>query len=107
MRVLLDEQLPRRLARELIGHAVRTVQQEGWAGVTNGELLRKAADSGFEVFLTGDQNLTFQQNLSKARLGVVVLVARSNRFADLLPLLDATMKAISRIKPGQVERIAQ
>lgn len=64
MRVLLDEQLPRHLARELTGHTVRTVQQEGWAGFKNGELLQRAADGGFDVFLTADQNLQFQQNLA-------------------------------------------
>jgi len=64
VRVLLDEQLPRRLARELTGHQVRTVHQQGWAGLKNGELLRRAAREGFEVFVTADQNLEFQQNLS-------------------------------------------
>ena len=65
MRVLLDEQLPRHLTRELRGHEVSTVQQKGWAGLKNGELLRRAADAGFEVFLTADRNLEFQQNLHK------------------------------------------
>ncbi|HLI79174.1 MAG TPA: DUF5615 family PIN-like protein [Candidatus Binataceae bacterium] len=105
MRVLLDEQLPRRLARELIGHAVRTVQQEGWAGVTNGELLARAADNGFEVFLTADQNLRFQQKIAKARVGVVVLVAKSNRLPDLLPLVVGALDAISRVLPGQLELV--
>jgi predicted nuclease of predicted toxin-antitoxin system len=72
VRVLLDEQLPRRLARELVGHDVSTVRQQGWAGVKNGELLRRAADRGFEVLLTADRSLPFQQNLAGARLGVVV-----------------------------------
>ena len=63
MRVLLDEQLPRQLATELTDHEVRTVQQQGWAGLTNGELLRRAADEGFQVLITADQNLEFQQNL--------------------------------------------
>ncbi len=71
MRVLLDEQLPRHLARDLTGHQVRTVQQEGWAGLKNGELLRRAAEK-FEVLVTADQNLQFQQNLARARLGVVL-----------------------------------
>ncbi len=54
---------------ELIGHDVRTVQQEGWAGVTNGELLARAAGNGFEVFLTADQNLRFQQKIAKCAIG--------------------------------------
>jgi predicted nuclease of predicted toxin-antitoxin system len=73
VRVLLDEQLPRQLARELSGHDVAAVQQLGWAGVTNGELLRRAAAQGIDVLLTADQNLEFQQNLSGAALGVVVV----------------------------------
>jgi hypothetical protein len=87
VRVLLDEQLPRRLVRELTGHDVRTVQQQGWAGLQNGELLRGAADEGLQVFLTGDRNLQFQQNLARARIGIVILVAPSNKIEDLLPLV--------------------
>lgn len=106
MRVLLDEQLPRRLARELTGHDVSTVQQEGWAGLKNGELLRRAADHGFEVFLTADQNLQFQQNLTSTRLSVVVLVASSNTLKDLLPLVPRALEAISRSRMGQLVRVA-
>lgn len=105
MRVLLDEQLPRRLARELTGHDVHTVQQEGWAGIKNGELLRRAADKGFEVFVTADQNLQFQQNLARARLGVVVLAAPSNKLEDLLPLVPRALEAISHIQPGQMVHV--
>ena len=60
MRVLLDEQLPRRLVRHLAGHYVRTTEQQGWAGLRNGVLLRRAAADGFEVFVTADQGLLFQ-----------------------------------------------
>ena len=63
------------------------MQQQGWAGLANGELLRRAAADMFDVFVTADQNLQFQQNLSGAPLGVVVLVARSNALEDLLPLV--------------------
>ena len=62
MRVLLDESLPRQLARELTEHDVRTVPEQGWAGLRNSELLRRAVEEGFEVFLTADQNLEYQQN---------------------------------------------
>ena len=105
MRVLLDEQLPRRLARELKGHEVRTVQQQGWAGLKNGELLNRAADEGFEVLLTGDQNLEFQQNLARARVGVIVLGAPSNALEDLLPLVPSLLVAIPNSRPGQVVRV--
>lgn len=75
MRILFDEQLPRQLVPYLVGHDVRTVQEKSWAGLKNGELLTRAEAAGFSVFVTGDQNLQFQQNISKRSLGVVVLCA--------------------------------
>ena len=86
-------------------HDVRTVQQESWAGLKNGELLTQAEAAGFSVFLTGDQNLESQQNLSKWRLGVVVLCASSNALEDLLPLIPAALIAIEAVQPGQVVRV--
>jgi hypothetical protein len=68
VRVLLDEQRPRQLATELVGHEVRTGQRQGWAGLGNGELLRRAAEAGFQVFLTADRGFQFQQNLADSRL---------------------------------------
>jgi len=62
---------------------------------------------GFEVFLTGDQSLQFQQNFARARLGVVVLAASSNRLEDLLPFVARAIEAISRSQPGEVMRITQ
>ena len=82
MRILLDEQLPRQLVPYLIGHDVRTVQQESWAGLKNGALLMSAEDAGFAVFLTGDQNLQFQQNISKRRQEI-------NALADLTAAIAA------------------
>lgn len=86
MRILLDESLPKELAAELTGHEVQTVQQMGWSSLKNGELLARAADR-FDLFLTADQNLRYQQNLSTLPLAVVVLIAKSNRLQDLRPLL--------------------
>ena len=105
MRILLDEQLPRQLAPHLVGHDARTVHQEAWAGLKNGALLTRAEDAGFLVFLTGDQNLEFQQNISKRRLGVVVLCAVSNALEDLLPLVPAGLTAIATVRPGQLIRV--
>ena len=107
MRVLLDEQLPRRLARELTRHDVATVQEQGWTGLKNGELLQRAADAGFEIFLTADQNLQFQQNLAGARLAVVVLVAKSIRLSDLLPLVPSTLEAIAKGRAGDIIRVGK
>lgn len=106
MRVLLDEQLPRQLARELTGHEVRTVRQQNWTGLKNGELLRRAADDHFDVLVTADQNLEFQQNLTGSRLGVVVLVALSNALEDLLPLVPTLLAAISTSRPGSIVRVS-
>ena len=86
MRILLDESLPRPLSHLLVGHYVSTVAAEGWARLSNGALLRKAADR-FDVVLTADQNIEFQQNLSTLPVGVVVLVAESNRLESLEPLV--------------------
>jgi len=69
VRVLLDEQLPRQLSAYLVGHEVRTVQQQRWAGAKNGELLRLAVEAGFESFPTADHNLEYQQNLQAVSPG--------------------------------------
>ena len=105
MRVLLDEQLPRHLAREIGGHDVSTVQQLGWAGLKNGELLRVAADAGFHVLVTADRNLQFQQNLGQSQLGIILLVAPSNALEDLLPLVPNLRSAIPKSRPGQLLRV--
>jgi predicted nuclease of predicted toxin-antitoxin system len=104
MRILLDEQLPRRLARQLANHQVRTVQQ-GWAGLRNGELLRRAGATGFEIFLTGDRNFQFQQNLTGSPLCAIVLIARSIKIEDLLPLVPSLREAIRDIRPGEVRQV--
>jgi predicted nuclease of predicted toxin-antitoxin system len=105
VRILLDEQLPRQLARQLRGHRVRTVQQQGWAGSGNGELLRRAAAEGFEIFLTADQNLQFQQNLAGSPLSVVVLIAPSNKLEDLVPLIPFLLHELREVRPGEVRRV--
>jgi hypothetical protein len=103
---VLDEQLPRELAPELTGHEARTVHQQGWAGLTNGELLRRAADANFDVFVTADQNLEFQQNLARSKLRVIVLVARSLALGNLLPLVPQILIEIPKSRPGQLVRVA-
>jgi hypothetical protein len=105
VRVLLDEQLPRQLASCLLGHDARTVHQESSAGLKNGILLTRAEAAGFSVFLTGDQNLEYQQNIPKRRLGIVVLCAASNALEDLLPLVPRTLAATEAVQPGQLVRV--
>ena len=105
MRVLLDEQLPRQLAPLLTGHDVRTVQQQSWAGLKNGQLLDAAEAAGFTVLVTGDRNLQFQQNVAKWQLGIVVLCGASNALEDLVPLVSVAINAIDVVRPGQVLRV--
>ena len=105
MRVLLDESLPRQMARELTDHQVRTVRQENLQGLKNGELLRRAQETGFDIFVTADQNLEYQQNLARAEIGIIIVRAISNRIEDLLPLVPKILGAISKIQPRQVTHI--
>jgi len=102
MRVLLDECVPRRLKRELSGHEVFTVTDHGWSGIKNGRLL---ADAEFDVFLTVDQNLKYQQNLSAFRISVILLVARNNRLQTLLPLMPEVREMLGKIGVGDFIRI--
>ncbi len=105
MRILLDECVPQRLQRECTGHDVRTVPQMGWSGKKNGELLQLMRTDGFEVFLTVDQNIRHQQNLQAAGVAVVLLIAQTNRLADLVPLMPAVLSALNSIKPGTLVEI--
>ena len=100
MKILLDECIDRRLARELKGHTVKTVPQMGWAGIKNGRLLA-AAEKEFDVFVTVDRNLSFQQHLPKFNIAVLVLRARSNRLSDLRPLVPAILAGFAALKAGE------
>ena len=104
MKVLLDECVPRKLRRELAEHEVLSVTERGWSGIENGELLA-LAESEFDVFLTVDQNLKYQQNLKAFNIGIVVLVARTNRLRTLLPLMPEVRKALESIKVGDYVRL--
>ncbi|HEY2594713.1 MAG TPA: DUF5615 family PIN-like protein [Chloroflexota bacterium] len=101
MRVLLDECVPRRLARAFgTEHAVATVSGLGWAGTKNGELLRLAADHAFEAFVTVDVGL---QVAPDAPLGVLVLRAGSNRLEALLPLMPRVLEQLATLPHGRTE----
>ena len=105
MRVLLDECLPRRLKAELPDHDVRTVQEEGWAGLKNGALLRAAAGR-FDVLLTVDRSIAFQQNLRGLSIGVLAMVVPSNRLVDIRPLMAQVRRDLSKVRAGQVLRVS-
>jgi predicted nuclease of predicted toxin-antitoxin system len=100
MRILLDECLPRRLKDELPEHEVRTVPDAGWRGRKNGELLQLAAGC-FDVFVTVDAGIEYQQNPASIAVGVVALKARSNRIEDLRPLMPRLRQLIATIAAGQ------
>ena len=104
MRVLLDESVPRRLTNLLPDHDVATAQDMGWAGIENGELLRLAAKS-FAVFVTADRGFEHQQNLERVDLGVVVLVAHSNRFEAYAPLAEGLVEAVRTVQPGELVKV--
>ena len=104
MRILLDESLPRPLARLLPEHDVQTVAAMGWTGATNGELLQLAAGE-FGALLTADQNLEHQQNPETLPIAVVVLVAPTNRIESLRPLIPALLRTLQTLQPRQLVRI--
>lgn len=105
MRVLLDECVPKGLIKELREHQVRTVAEMGWAGVKNGELLQRAGKE-FDIFVTVDRSLEYQQNLSRFALCVVLIHTPSNDIVVLRPLMPAVRDALQRAKPGLLIHVA-
>lgn len=104
MRILLDESLPKPLAQLLTGHNVRTVTDLRWIGLSNGALLARAAGL-FDVLLTADQNLEFQQNLTELPIAVVVLVAPTNRLESLEPLVPELLNVLAGLTPKRLVRV--
>jgi predicted nuclease of predicted toxin-antitoxin system len=106
VKVLLDECVDWRLARDIVGHDVKTARQMGWTSIKNGELLTLAAEH-FDVFVTVDRNLSFQQNLTSFSVAVVVLQAKSNRLSDLRPLIPRVLAAIEHAVPGNAHFVGE
>ena len=103
MKVLLDEMLPADVAGLLQDHDVESVQQAGYKGPENGELMRRAAADGYEVLLTADRNLPAQQNIPAA--GIAVVLVRGSRIAEVAAQVDAMRVAIAGARPGTVTRV--
>jgi hypothetical protein len=101
VRALLDECVPRKLRRELPGHDVKTVAEMGWSGTKNNALLRLAA-AEFDVLLTVDQGIPYQQNLPGLDLALVIVRAPSNDINDLRPKMPEVLRVLEMIQPGQV-----
>jgi predicted nuclease of predicted toxin-antitoxin system len=102
MRILIDECVPKRLARQFLDHEAVTVAEAGWSGKKNGELLKLMVTSGYEIFVTLDQNLQYQQNLQDANIAVIILAAASSRYDDLLPLIPSTLKVLALAVSGKI-----
>lgn len=92
-RILLDECVDRRLADYIPDHNITSVAERGWAGLSNGRLLERA-QAEFDIFLTTDRNLSYQQNLSRYDLAVAVFQAPTNRVEDLVPLISTFLEAL-------------
>lgn len=97
--------MPHDVAAAVAGHRVETVQGLGWAGAKNGTLLRAAREEGFDVLVTVDRNMEYQQNIPASGLALVVLRARSTRVADLLPAIPALLAALPTVAPGTVTHV--
>jgi hypothetical protein len=104
MRLLLDKHLPIGLSAELHGHAVDTVSGRGWTGIKNGELLRRMIGQ-YDVLVTIDRSIEFQQRLSTLPFGIVLVRARSNRMQDLRPLVPSILSALDAVSPGRIQRV--
>ena len=104
MKILLDECLPRPLKKRLPGHEVKTVQEMGWQTMKNGSLMKRAVDEKFELFLTSDKNLEFQQNLTLYDIAVVVFDVVRNKIEFLVPLLRTFNDRLSNFEKGKANR---
>jgi hypothetical protein len=97
-RILFDENVPEGIRRKLIGHTVKPVPELGLARLTNGDLMDAAEKSGFDVMITTDQNLSYQQNLTGRRLALIVLT--TNHWDMIRPNVDRVVAAVEAIQPG-------
>ncbi len=104
MRILLDESLPRDLSALLVGHEAVTVRAAGWSGVKNGKLLVLAAIR-FDVFLTADRNIEYQQNLSTLPVAVVVLLVRRTRIQSITPLVPELLQLLEHLPTRSLRKV--
>ncbi|HEV2328775.1 MAG TPA: DUF5615 family PIN-like protein [Verrucomicrobiae bacterium] len=102
MKILLDECVPWPMHRLLAGHDCRTAQQQGWGGIKNGQLLQHA-EGKFDQFITSDQNLRYQQNLSGRSIAILEL--STNKLRRIESAADTIRAAIAVIKPGEFRQL--
>jgi predicted nuclease of predicted toxin-antitoxin system len=106
VKLLLDECVTRRLKREFANHEVHTVDEAGLKGLENGDLL-KAAAGKYEVLVTVDRNLPYQQNISGLDIAILVLTAKRNSYVRLKPLMPRALIALESLKAGDITRIEE
>jgi len=106
VRILIDECLNWRFSGALTFHYAVSAQKTGWAGIKNGKLLALAIENGFDVFLTGDRNLAFQQNTHQLAIAIIVLEAEGIQLHHTLPFMPKVLALLPTIKPGQVVNIS-
>jgi len=104
VKILFDHCVPRPLRRELLGHETKTAREMRWEGLKNGKLLGEAQVAGFDVFLTVDQNIRYQQNLQGHAIAVVVMITNGITVEDLRLLLPAVEETLALVQPGQLYR---
>lgn len=107
MKVLLDENLPQDVRHLLPGHEAFTVGYLGWKGIENGELLRKAAEAGFDVVLTKDAAIEQEHPLHALPIAVVIVRSATNAIDDIRPLMPAVLEALARLKPRTLVRVPE
>lgn len=104
MHILLDESVPGRLGPLLTGHTYNTVQRRGWSSVKNGELLALAAQE-FDVLVTADKGMEYQQNLANLPVSILIVLARSNRMEDFAPASPAILAALMELPPRTLRKL--
>ena len=104
MRLLFDHNAPRQLRPHLVGHDVGVAEERGWATLVNGELLDRAEEAGYEVVITADRNMRYQQNIGSRSLALIVLGA--NRWPLIEPRIEDIRAALEGIQPGEVREVA-
>jgi predicted nuclease of predicted toxin-antitoxin system len=105
MRILLDESVPERIGPLLAGHAWESVRKRGWAGLKNGKLLATASVD-FDVLLTADKSMEFQQNLVTLPMAILIMLAHSNRVEDLTKVVPAVLRALNHLQPRTPKKVA-
>ena len=106
MRLLIDECVDEHLRHLFRDHDCQTARYAGLAGLSNGDLLAAAEAAGFDVVVTVDQNIPFQQNLESRTIAVLILCGSTNRLRDLQKIVPAALEALGSIKPGNAVRIS-